>query len=43
MEFYHRLEHVGCEGREWHRIPESRQAVVVNLEWQEMSDDQTLS
>ena len=43
VEFYHRLEHVGSEVREWHRIPESRQAVVVNLEWPEMSDDQALS
>ena len=43
VEFYHRLEHVGCEVREWHRIPESRQAVVVNLEWPEMSDDDALS
>src|SRR6516225_4960439 len=43
VEFYHRLEHVGSEVREWHRIPESRQAVVVNLEWPEMSEDQALS
>ena len=43
VEFYHRLEHIGCEVREWHRIPESRQAVVVNLEWPEMSDDDALS
>jgi hypothetical protein len=42
VEFYHRLEHVGCEVRWWHRIPESRQAVVVNLEWPEMSDDEAL-
>ena len=43
VDFYHRLEHVGCEVREWHRIPESRQAVIVNLEWPEMSDDEALS
>jgi len=43
VEFYHRLEHVGCEVREWHRIPESGQAVIVNLEWPEMSDDEALS
>jgi N-terminal region of glycosyl transferase group 7/N-terminal domain of galactosyltransferase len=42
VDFYHRLEHVGCEVREWHRIPESRQAVIVNLEWPEMSDDEAL-
>jgi hypothetical protein len=42
VEFYHRLEHVGCEVKEWHRIPESRQAVIVNLEWPEMSDDEAL-
>ena len=43
VEFYHRLEHVGSEVREWHRIPESRQAVIVNLEWPEMSGDEALS
>jgi hypothetical protein len=43
VELYHRLEHVGSEVREWHRIPESRQAVIVNLEWPEMSDDEALS
>jgi hypothetical protein len=42
-EFYHRLQHVGSEVREWHRMPESRQAVVVNLEWPEMSDAESLS
>ena len=42
VEFYHRLQHVGSEVREWHRIPESRQAVVVNLEWPELSDDEAL-
>ena len=42
VEFYHRLEHVGSEVREWHRISESRQAVVVNLEWPELSDDEAL-
>ena len=43
VEFYHRLEHVGCEVKEWHRTPESRQAVVANLEWPEMSDVEALS
>jgi hypothetical protein len=43
VEFYHRLEHVGCEVKEWHRTPESRQAVVANLEWPEMSDEGVLS
>jgi N-terminal domain of galactosyltransferase len=43
VEFYHRLEHVGCEVKEWHRTPESRQAVVANLEWPEMSDEEALS
>ena len=43
VEFYHRLEHVGCEVREWHRIPEAGQAVIVNLEWPEISDDEALS
>jgi hypothetical protein len=43
VEFYHRLEHVGSEVREWHRIAESRQAVIVNLEWPEMSEDEALS
>jgi hypothetical protein len=43
VEFYHRLEHVGCEVREWHRMPESRQAAVVNLEWPELSDEEALS
>ena len=42
VEFYHRLEHVGCEVKEWHRTPESRQAVVANLEWPEMSDEEAL-
>jgi hypothetical protein len=42
VEFYHRLQHVGREVREWHRIPESRQAVIVNLEWPELSDDEAL-
>jgi hypothetical protein len=43
VEFYHRLERVGCEVKEWHRTPESRQAVVANLEWPEMSDEEALS
>ena len=32
VEFYHRLEHVGSAVGVA-RMPESRQAVVVNLEW----------
>jgi len=43
VEFYHRLEKVGCEVREWHRMPESRQAVIVNLEWPELSDEEALA
>jgi hypothetical protein len=43
VEFYHRLEHAGCEVREWHRMPESRQAVIVNLEWPELSDEEALA
>jgi hypothetical protein len=43
VEFYHRLERVGCGVREWHRLPESRQAVIVNLEWPEISDEAALS
>jgi len=43
VEFYHRLEHVGCEVKKWHQIPESRQAVIANLEWPEVSDEQALS
>jgi hypothetical protein len=43
VEFYRRLEPVGCEVKEWHRTPESRQAVVANLEWPEMSDEEALS
>jgi hypothetical protein len=43
VECYHRLEHIGSEVREWHRIPESRQAVIANLEWPELSDDEALS
>ena len=40
-EFYHRLEHVGCAVKEWHRDTDSsRQAVVANLEWPEMSDEE---
>ena len=42
-EFYHLLEHVGCEVKEWHRTSESWQAVITNLEWPEMSDDEALS
>jgi hypothetical protein len=43
VEFYHRLSHVGSDLREWHRIPESRQAVAMNLEWPELPDDEALA
>jgi hypothetical protein len=43
VEFYHRLKHLGSEVREWHRIPEAQQAVIVNLEWPDLSDDEALS
>jgi hypothetical protein len=42
VEFYHRLSYMGSDFREWHRISESRQAVAINLEWPEMSDDEAL-
>jgi N-terminal domain of galactosyltransferase len=43
VEFYHRLSYLGSDLREWHRIPESRQAVAINLEWPELSDDEALA
>jgi hypothetical protein len=43
VEFYHRLKHIGSELREWHRMPESGQAVIVNLEWPDLSDDDALA
>jgi hypothetical protein len=43
VEFYHRLSHLGSDLREWHRMPESRQAVAMNLEWPELSDDEALA
>lgn len=43
VEFYHRLSHLGSDLREWHRIPESRQAVIMNLEWPELSEDEALA
>jgi hypothetical protein len=43
VEFYHRLSHLGSDLREWHRIPESRHAVAVNLEWPELTDDEALA
>ncbi len=43
VEFYHRLSHLGSDLREWHRIPESRHAVAMNLEWPELSDDEALA
>ena len=30
-------------GLEWHRIPESRQAVAINLEWPQLSEDEALA
>jgi len=42
VEFYHRLSYVGSDLREWHRSPESQQAVAINLEWPEMSEDEAL-
>lgn len=41
-EFYHRLESVGSQVREWHRIPESRDAVAINLDWPELPDEESL-
>ena len=43
VEFYHRLSHLGSDLREWHRIPESRQAVAINLEWPQLSEDEALA
>jgi N-terminal domain of galactosyltransferase len=43
VEFYHRLSYLGSELREWHRIPESRDAVIMNLEWPELTDDEALA
>jgi hypothetical protein len=43
VEFYHRLSHLGCELRDWHRLPESRKAVAMNLEWPDLSDDEALA
>ena len=43
VEFYHRLSHLGSDLREWHRIPESRQAVAINLEWPQLSEDKALA
>jgi hypothetical protein len=37
------MSHLGSDLREWHRIPESRQAVAMNLEWPELSDDEALA
>jgi hypothetical protein len=42
VEFYDRLQHIGSTVKEWHRMPESRQAVIVNLEWPELSDEEAL-
>jgi hypothetical protein len=42
-EFYGRLSHLGSELREWHRIPESRKAVAMNLEWPDLSNDEALA
>src|SRR5262249_25482805 len=43
VEFYHRLRHLGGDLREWHRLPESRLAVAINLEWPELPDDEALA
>jgi hypothetical protein len=43
VEFYHRLSHLGCELREWHRIPESQSAIAINLEWPDLADDEALA
>jgi hypothetical protein len=43
VEFYHRLSYLGSDLREWHRIPESQQAVAINLELPELSDDEALA
>jgi N-terminal region of glycosyl transferase group 7/N-terminal domain of galactosyltransferase len=43
VEFYHRLSHLGSDLREWHQIPESRQAVAINLEWPQLSEDEALA
>jgi N-terminal region of glycosyl transferase group 7/N-terminal domain of galactosyltransferase len=42
VEFYHRLIYMGSDLRQWHRLPESQEAVAINLEWPEMSDDKSL-
>ena len=36
VEFYHRLSHLGSDLREWHRMPEAREAVLMNLEWPDL-------
>jgi hypothetical protein len=43
VEFYHRISHLGSDLREWHRMPESREAVVMNLEWPDLADDEALA
>jgi hypothetical protein len=43
VEFYHRLSHLGSDLREWHRTPESREAVVMNLEWPDLADNEALA
>jgi hypothetical protein len=43
LDFYLRLSHVGADVRDWHRIPESRRAVIVNLELPALSDEDALA
>ena len=43
VDFYHRLRHTGAEVKEWHRLPESRGAVAVNLEWPDLSEADALN
>lgn len=43
VDFYHRLRHTGAEVKEWHRLPESRGAVAVNLEWPDLSEADALT
>ena len=36
-EFYHRLESLNCKLKEWHRIEESKGAIMLNLEMPKLS------
>lgn len=42
-EFYHRLWYTGSDVRYWHMLPESKGAVVLNLEMPQMTDDDAMS